>query len=166
MRRPLVLFLALTLGAASVAAQSATAQAAPAAPSRAADSTAVLAVVQRVFDAMRSRDSASLRTAFAADARMMTPGMRNGAPAVSVEPVDGFIRAVGQPSDSTWDERLYNIELRIDGNLATVWTEYDFYLGSSFLHCGVDAFQLARFAEGWKIVNLADTRQRENCPDR
>lgn len=162
MRRPIVLLLALTLGAAA----SARAQSAAPAPSRAADSAAVLAVVQRVFDAMRSRDSAALRTAFAAGARMMTPGMRNGAPVVAVEPVDGFIRAVGQPSDSTWDERLYNPEVRLDGNLATVWTEYDFYLGSSFLHCGVDAFQLARFAEGWKIVSLADTRQRDGCPKR
>lgn len=162
MRRPVVLLLALTLGGVGSAA----AQAAPSAPSRAADSAAVLAVVQRVFDAMRSRDSAALRTAFAPDARMMTPGMRNGAPVVSVEPVDGFVRAVGQPSDSTWDERIYNPEVRIDGNLATVWTEYDFYFGSSFTHCGVDAFQLARFAEGWKIVNLADTRQRQGCPER
>ena len=162
MRRPAVLLLALTLGGAGSLA----AQEAPSAPSRAADSAAVLAVVQRVFDAMRSRDSAALRTAFAPDARMMTPGMRNGAPVVSVEPVDGFVRAVGQPSDSTWDERIYNPEVRIDGNLATVWTEYDFYFGSSFTHCGVDAFQLARFAEGWKIVNLADTRQRQGCPER
>ena len=162
MRRPAVLLLALTLGGAGSLA----AQEAPSAPSRAADSAAVLAVVQRVFDAMRSRDSAALRTAFAPDARMMTPGMRNGAPVVSVEPVDGFVRAVGQPSDSTWDERIYHPEVRIDGNLATVWTEYDFYFGSSFTHCGVDAFQLARFAEGWKIVNLADTRQRQGCPER
>lgn len=164
MRRAIVLLFFLALGGAASASGQA---AAPApAPNRAADSAAVLAVVQRVFDAMRSRDSALLRTAFAEDARLFTPAMRNGAPMVRAEPVSGFIEAVGQPSDSTWDERLYKTEVRLDGGLATVWTEYDFYLGSSFLHCGVDAFQLARYPDGWKITTLADTRQREGCPKR
>jgi hypothetical protein len=160
MRRSIVLLLALTLGsAASASGQSA-------APDRAADSAAVLAVVQRVFDAMRSRDSALLRTAFADDARLFTPGMRDGAPVVRAGAINGFIEAVGQPSDSTWDERIYGTEVRLDGGLATVWTGYDFYLGSRFTHCGVDAFQLARYPDGWKITTLADTRQREGCPER
>lgn len=164
MRRAIVLLFTLVLGGAASASGQA---AAPAlAPNRAADSAAVLAVVQRVFDAMRSRDSALLRTAFAEDARLFTPAMRDGAPMVRAEPISGFIEAVGQPSDSTWDERLYGTELRLDGGLATVWTEYDFYLGSRFLHCGVDAFQLARYPDGWKITTLADTRQREGCPER
>lgn len=162
MRRAIVLLLALALGGAVSASGQTTAPA----PNRAADSAAVLAVVHRVFDAMRSRDSALLRTAFAEDARLFTPGMRDGTPVVRAEPVNGFIEAVGQPSDSTWDERIYRTEVRLDGGLATVWTEYDFYFGSRFTHCGVDAFQLARYPDGWKITTLADTRQREGCPTR
>ncbi|HEU4800866.1 MAG TPA: nuclear transport factor 2 family protein [Gemmatimonadales bacterium] len=162
MRRSIVLLFALALGGTA----SASAQATTPAPDRAADSAAVLAVVHRVFDAMRSRDSALLRTAFAEDARLFTPGMRDGAPVVHAEPINGFIEAVGQPSDSTWDERIYGTEVRLDGGLATVWTEYDFFLGSKFLHCGVDAFQLARYPDGWKITSLGDTRQREGCPKR
>ena len=38
--------------------------------------------------------------------------------------------------------------------------------GEQFSHCGVDAFQLAKYQEGWKVVTLADTRQREGCPKR
>jgi len=132
-----------------------------------ADSAAALKVATSVFDAMRKRDTAMLKAAFAPDARLTTAAAaRDGAPRVESEKLEGFVSALAQPSDSVWDERVYKPEVRIDGNLATVWMEYDFYLGSQFSHCGVDAFQLARYADGWKIVALADTRRRQGCPDR
>lgn len=133
----------------------------------AADTAAVVQVTRNVFDAMRKRDTTLLRSTFAPEARMITAAAaRDGSPRVQVETPDAFVAAVGKPSEAVWDERTYGTEVRIDGNLATVWMEYDFYLGETFSHCGVDAFQLARYAEGWKIVSLADTRQRQGCPTR
>ena len=130
-----------------------------------ADSAAVLQVTRNVFDAMRARDTTLLKSAFAPDARLTNAMVgRDGAPRVMSEKLEGFVTALAQPSPEVWDERTYNAEVRLDGNLATVWMEYDFYLGRRFSHCGVDAFQLARFADGWKIVALADTRRREGCP--
>jgi hypothetical protein len=41
--------------------------------------------------------------------------------------------------------------------------EYRFYVGERFSHCGVDSFHLVRTADGWRIVDLADTRRREGC---
>jgi hypothetical protein len=38
-------------------------------------------------------------------------------------------------------------EVQIDDNLAAVWTEYEFYVGKNFSHCGVNAFQLVKNAE-------------------
>ncbi|MEI2720897.1 MAG: hypothetical protein V9E87_12310 [Gemmatimonadales bacterium] len=61
------------------------------------------------------------------------------------------------------DERIYDPEIRIDGGLATVWTFYAFFVGERLSHCGVDAFQLARTSEGWKIIALADSRQTTGC---
>lgn len=67
------------------------------------------------------------------------------------------------PHDAVWDERIWDTQVRIDGNLASVWTKYAFYLGPQFSHCGIDHFLLFRRAEGWKIIHLADTRRREGC---
>jgi hypothetical protein len=53
--------------------------------------------------------------------------------------------------------------VHVDGGLASVWTEYAFYVGERLNHCGVDAFHLVRTAEGWRIIDLADTRRREGC---
>src|SRR5690606_30806889 len=117
------------------------------------------------LDAMRSRDTTLLRSTFAPGAQLSTVGTaRDGTLRVSFEKPDGFVQAVARPSDVVWDERTYNPEVRIDQNLATVWMEYDFYAGTEFSHCGVEAFQLAKLADGWKIIALADTRQREGCP--
>lgn len=132
-----------------------------------AEREAVLAVVNRLFDAMRQGDTVMLRSVFHPEARLATTGMRDGAPVLAFQPVDNFAGALGgKPKEQIWDERLYNEVVHIDGMLATVWTEYDFFAGDQFSHCGVDSFQLAKTAEGWKIFSLADTRQREGCPDR
>ena len=47
----------------------------------------------------------------------------------------------------------------IDGPLAAVWADYEFWAGSRFSHCGVDAFQLAQTGGQWRIVALTDTRR-------
>ena len=49
------------------------------------------------------------------------------------------------------------------GDFAQVWCDYAFYIGNTFSHCGVDAFQLHKQKDGWKIFHLADTRRTENC---
>ena len=77
--------------------------------------------------------------------------------------LEGFVQAVGTPHEEVWDERIWDVEVRVDGNLATVWTPYAFHLGDQLSHCGVDAFQLFKDTDGWKVFHIADTRRREGC---
>jgi hypothetical protein len=77
-------------------------------------------------------------------------------------PVEDFVATIGR-IDRSIDEPLFDVEVRIDGPLATVWAEYDVYVDGEFSHCGVDAFQLANLGDGWKILNIADTRRTEGC---
>ena len=77
---------------------------------------------------------------------------------------DQFIAAVARSAGGDpWIERMWDQEVRIDGDIAQLWTQYDFHLGSKFSHCGIDAFQMARTASGWKIVQIADTRRSDGC---
>ena len=70
------------------------------------------------------------------------------------EPDRDFIkRVIGTPGDT----------VQIEGTLAQIWASYDFHFGQTFSHCGVDAVQLLKTAEGWKIMSLADTFVREGC---
>ena len=126
---------------------------------------AVLAVVQRLWDGMRTRDTALVRSVFDSTALLTRVVTRDGVSRVQVLPISGFIEALGR-STETWNERMFSPEVRIDGALATVWTEYDFHLGTQFSHCGVDAFQLLKTSAGWKVVALSDTARREGCAKR
>jgi hypothetical protein len=125
----------------------------------------VMAVITSLFDGMRAGDSAAVRAAFARDARLMTAFERDGVPLLRAGSLEQFIALVGSPHDDVWDERISGTEVRIDGLLATVWTNYAFYLGQKFSHCGVDAFQLFHGDAGWQIVNLIDTRRAKDCID-
>lgn len=126
------------------------------------ETEAVLAPVRQLFDAMRSRDTAALRAAFHPEARLVTTREYQGETQVRVGTIDGFVGGVGA-APVTLDERVWDVEVRVDASLATVWAKYDFVAGGEFSHCGVDAFQLVRVAGAWKIIAIADTQRRENC---
>ena len=125
----------------------------------------VRAVVVGLFDAMRTRDSAAIRAAFVPDARLQTALVRqDGRPELQADSVGVFVRAVGgAPADLLLDEQIDRMDVRIDGPLAVVTADYTFFAGPRLSHCGIDAFQLFRGPEGWKIFQLTDTRRRTGC---
>jgi Putative lumazine-binding len=120
----------------------------------------VMATVQRLFDGMRAGDSGMVRSAFHPEARLA----RATPDGLSANPLDPFVTAIGTPHDQVWDEVIWDSEVQVDGHLAQVWTQYAFYRGDQFSHCGVDAFQLVNTADGWKIFQLTDTTRRDGCP--
>ncbi len=126
----------------------------------------VLLVVTKLFDGMRAADSASVRALFHPSATLMTTAMRDGVPTASGTPIAPFLASIGTPRPDALDERTMNERVYLDGNLAMVWTDYEMFIGSRFSHCGVDVFTLARTADGWQIMALADTRRREGCAGR
>jgi hypothetical protein len=128
------------------------------------EEAAVMAVVTALFDAMRAGDSTALRATLHPGATAATTFVRDGVPTLERETsLDGFVQAVGTPHEGVWDERIRDAEVEVDGTLATAWMKYAFYVGENFSHCGVDAFQLFKSADGWKIFHIADTRRREGC---
>jgi hypothetical protein len=81
------------------------------------------------------------------------------------EDLGKFITAVSKPHTAIYDERITFNTIKIDANLATVWTPYQFFVGDKFSHCGVNSFQLVKFNGAWKIQYIIDTRRKENCPN-
>ena len=119
---------------------------------------AILAVSQSVFDAMREKDEEKLRAAFTVEVVFIVVDPDTGTSITFGSP-DGFIASVmGSPDELR--ERIWDPEIRVDGDLATLWAPYEFYRGETFSHGGYDSFQLVRSDEGWKIVSVAFTRQR------
>jgi hypothetical protein len=126
----------------------------------------VLGVVSSLFEGMRTRDADLLKSLFHPDALMTGTGLRDGSYQVTMDPPDGWIASISSYSGGEIDERFYDPKVEVSGPLASVWTEYDLFVGGEFRHCGVDAFHLARTDDGWKIVHIADTRVQDGCPTR
>lgn len=126
------------------------------------EEASVKATIDRLFEGMKRGDSAVVRGVFHPTARLQSVANRQGTPVLVTESIDGFVKAVGTPrKDVVLDERLKSYDIKIDGDMATVWTPYEFYLGDKYSHEGVNAFQLFRSPEGWKIIQICDTRRRK-----
>lgn len=120
--------------------------------------------INRLFEGMRKGDSAMAASTFAPDVNMYTSfTTKNGEKVVKKGSLTSFLKAIGTPHDDIWDEKIMNTKILVEGHIAQVWTDYVFYIGSKFSHCGVDAFHLIKDEVGWKIVHLMDTRRKEAC---
>jgi hypothetical protein len=128
-----------------------------------AESTAILAVVDQLFEGMRTKDTAAMRALFAPQARMMGVGRDGG---LRADPIDGWLAGIGRsPDGPVLRERTWNHDIKVDGVIAQAWMDYDFFIGERFSHCGVDAFHFVKLAGAWKIVSVMDTRRTEGCTE-
>lgn len=124
----------------------------------------VKAVVNRLFTAMKNADGAMLRTTFSDSAVLQSIAMtKEGKTVIRNEKVEDFVKSINSLKKESADERIEFASIKIDGNLASVWTPYKFYINGNFSHCGANSFQLVRFGSEWKIQYLIDTRRRQGC---
>ncbi|MBK8044278.1 MAG: nuclear transport factor 2 family protein [Haliscomenobacter sp.] len=135
------------------------------------DETDAIGVVKRLFDGMRASDSNMVRSTFHPRAQLQTTLIgADGKPRLVDADINRFVASIGAPKEQMFDERIWSYDVRIDQGLASVWTEYTFYIGNTMSHCGVNAFHLFKDADGWKIIQITDTRRKEGClpeePDR
>ncbi len=128
------------------------------------DKDAVLAPIYALFDGMREKDADKILAAFADGAMLWGTGFtEDGQPRLgSPTPMTDFAGRVTQ-AEAYIDEKIWDPVIEVHDNLASVVVKYALYVDGNFSHCGVDAFQLFRSGEGWKIFQVADTRRTEDC---
>lgn len=124
----------------------------------------VQATIEQLFDGMRASDSSMVADAFTKDATMQRVTQNQmGETIVSSGNLASFLNAIASPKEEIWDERIGSYDIYIDGNLATVWTPFEFYRGEEFSHCGVNSFQLVKKDGDWKIFFIVDTNRQSDC---
>ncbi len=160
---PRILFLTLLAGLIGLAQTQSIAQSDSPESQGEQSENEVLAPIHQLFDGMRAGDSAAVRAAFDPIARLVRTSNRDGLPSHHIMPVDDFVNAVGAPHDRVWDERIWDVNTEVRDNLASVWMKFAFFTGDEFSHCGVNSVELVNTSDGWKIMHLADTAQREGC---
>ena len=117
------------------------------------------------FKGLQSGDTLVLKQTLRADALLQTAYFnKEGESVLKTEKLEDFLKAVANKNpEDKWEEKLLDYHINIDGNMAHVWTPYEFYFNSNFSHCGVNSFQLFYNGKKWQIIYLIDTRKREAC---
>lgn len=127
----------------------------------------VLTPIHQLFDGMRAGDSSMVRAAFHPTARLQTTFTDNeGQAKIQTGDLEKFLVAIGSPRDEVYDEQIWDYNVRLEDNLATVWTPYTFYRGETLSHCGVNAFHIVKTKDGWKITQITDTRKKDGCREK
>lgn len=127
------------------------------------DKEAAVAVVQAFFDTMAAKDVAGAQRVLLPDANFHYVKKKDGKPVFHSFTRDWWLKALPERKQA-WFERMWNPEVRLRGFIATVWAPYDFWEDGTFGHCGVDACDLIKTEEGWKISDCIYTVETECEP--
>jgi hypothetical protein len=151
MRAIAILMAVLTCGV-SIAAQPAN-----------AERDAVMKAVQAFFDTMTARDVEGARAILQPQGRFHAMRIRDGKPDVRAFSNEEYFADL-QASKQRMRERTWNAEVTVHGLIATFRAPYDFWIDGKFSHCGVDAFDLIKTEEGWKVAGGVYTVETSCAP--
>lgn len=120
------------------------------------DRAAITAVVQDVFDAIATNDPQAWQEHLAEGGVMH---FVQGGPGGRVVGARSFAEQIASADGTAINacEEWWDPTILVDGDIATVWTPYEFFLDGEFSHAGTDVFVLLRTDDGWKISSLAWT---------
>lgn len=127
---------------------------------------AVATAINDLFAGMLSGDSSSVTKLLHPDARFQSAVYDSlGQAHLQTGDIQRWLTAIASYPAGSLDERLSSMVIDVDPPLATAWTGYTFFAGGKLSHCGTNAFQLIKMANGWQIHQVTDTRKRTGCPE-
>ena len=132
-------------------------------PAPAAEREAVLKTVQAFFDTMAAKDVEGTRRMLMPRGAFHAMPEQDGKPVSRAFTTEEYLKDLAGMKPAV-RERMWNPEVRIRGAIATVWTPYDFWVDGKFSHCGIDAFDLVKTDEGWKMAGGVYTKEAKCEP--
>jgi Putative lumazine-binding len=129
----------------------------------AASEQQVLQTIERFFTALQQRDGPAIGKLLLADGELIGYRRENGERRISRLSHADYAAAISE-GDSKLLERIWDPVIHVDGDLASAWTPYDFWVDGEFHHCGVNSFNLLRTSNGWRIAAVVYTIETEDCP--
>ena len=120
-------------------------------------------VVNTFFEGFHSKDSLLIVSVIDKSFDLNSTSLKEDNGVLTNINGDNFVSAIiSRPDSPVWKEKLLSFNIKIDGPLANVWVDYEFWLDDKLSHCGVNSIQIIKKKSGWKIFNITDSR-RTNC---
>jgi hypothetical protein len=127
-----------------------------------AEQAAVIATVRRLFDGMRTRDSAKIASTFDGSANLVTV-TDSSPPTELVITEPQFIARMAHGTGEPFTERIFDPVVKIDGPAAQLWAYFTVHTGKTFTRCGTDAVSLVKIRGEWKITHFVFVRDATGC---
>lgn len=119
-----------------------------------------IAVADRLFEAMRTKNLDAIRALFTPTGQLVAidkPRTGEGISTTRVFTGEAFAKMISEAKGADFIEKMPQPQANVFGDLATVYGRYTFHVGDKFSHCGTNTFNLVRTKEGWRIANAAST---------
>lgn len=126
---------------------------------------AIKNVIETFFEGLHKGDSAIVASTLHKTIKIQTTATnKEGLKMLRTESRNNLLTGIANKKpENKYFEKLLSYDIKIDGNLASVWTPYEFYLNDNFSHCGANSFQLFNNNGSWEIIYLVDMRRRGSC---
>lgn len=130
------------------------------------DSLAILAVMQKTFDAVASgelKDWKAIQLPQGTTLSILRSGDPSADYRLKIARNEDFIANL-RPDERQFVERWTSEpKIMVHGPIAVVWGKYEFLIDGEFSHCGVDAVDLVKLEGQWKIANFMWTVEKGSC---
>lgn len=122
-------------------------------------------VIETFFEGLHKGDSIVMKSTLHKNIKIQTTSTnKEGKKRLITETREKLLTSIANKNpENIYYEKLLSYDIKIDGNLASVWTPYEFYFNEKFSHCGANSFQLFNNNGKWEIIYLVDMRRRESC---
>lgn len=119
------------------------------------------AIVEIFFIAFHAKDTVVLRELCHPEIVLRAVANTKEGNKLKDEKLEDFLKSIASiPNTMKIYEKLLDYKVTIDGDLAHVWTPYEFYVNETLSHIGANSFTLVRENNKWLIVHLIDTRRK------
>ena len=123
--------------------------------------TSPISPVQALFDGMREHNSEKILAQFTDNATL-----KRVKPDGQIQQTDIGKFATSIANHPKYlDEQLLSVNIAVEGNLASVWTPFAFYIDGTLSHCGSNHFTVVKVQESWKLLDVIDVGYEGNCEE-
>jgi len=122
----------------------------------------VVSVVQHFFIVTESRNIKEAQKLLLSEGFTFSINQEGRTNNFQISNLEEYINSLPR-SKERHREEMYNPKVLVQKNIAVLWTDYYFYTNGKFSHCGIKTFNLIKTENGWKIVSLVWTIEKNNC---